>query len=106
MRFDSGAETNLLGDPTLRIAFMKVLFDIPTPDNVELQEQLLRTTTDPDEVALLARQLELQEPGVYRGIIIKAIKDSIMMAKNGELPDRDVTPLFEILAQYGITSVK
>lgn len=106
VKFDSGGGTNLLESPTLRVAFIKVLFDIPTPDNVDLQEQVLRSTTDPEEVALLAHQLELQEPGVYRGVIIKAIKSSVIKAKNGEYPGSDVTPLFEILAQYGIRDIQ
>jgi len=42
VRFDSGPGTNLLQEPTLRIAFIEVLFNIPSPDNVDLQEQLLQ----------------------------------------------------------------
>ena len=65
VRFDTGS-TNMLGEPTLRIAFIEVLFNVPAPDNVNLQEQLLQNTSDPAEVALLARQLEAQEPGKYQ----------------------------------------
>jgi hypothetical protein len=106
MKFDTGPGTNLLGEPTLRIAFLKVLFDIPAPENVNLQEQVLRTTADPDEIALLARQLELQEPGKYREAIIAAAKAALQKAKNGELPGRDTGSLVKILEQYGQTGVK
>jgi hypothetical protein len=100
VRFDSGSDTNLLGEPTLRIAFIKVLFDLPAPENVELQEQVLRTTTDPDEIALLANQLELQERGKYRDAIIEAAKAALEQARNGRLPGRDASPLVELLKDY------
>ena len=106
VRFDSGSGANLLGEPTLRIAFLKVLFDIPTPENVELQEQVLRTSTDPDEIALLARQLDLQEPGTYREVIVEATKAALERAKSGELGGRDTSSLVKVLEQYGNIGVK
>jgi hypothetical protein len=102
IRFDSVAGGNLLEEPTLRIAFLKVLFDIPTPDNVELQERVLQTTSDPDEIALLARQLELQEPGEHRDVIIQAANAALKMANNGGLPGRDASRLTKLLADYGV----
>jgi len=104
MRFDSGSGTNLLGEPSLRIAFMKVLFDVPTPDNVDLQEEVLRTTTDPAEVALLARQMEAQEPGKYRDLIISTAQESLTQAKSGRWPGQNTGPLIKILKQYGETA--
>jgi len=106
LRFDSAPGANLLGEPTLRIAFLKVLFDIPAPDNVQLEERVLQTTKDPAEIALLARQLELQEPGDYRRLIIQTASGTLQMAKNGELPGRDASPLVKLLEGYGIASVK
>jgi hypothetical protein len=106
LRFDSGSGTNLLGYPTLRIAFLKVLFDVPAPENVDLEQQVLRTTTDPDEIALLARQLELQEPGKYGELIVQTAKVALEGARNGQWPGRDAGPLAKILEQYGGTEVK
>jgi hypothetical protein len=106
VRFDSGPGTNLLGEPSLRIAFMKVLFDIPSPDNVNLQEQVLRNTTDPGEVDLLARQLELQEPGTYRDLIVLTARVSLEQARTGQWPGRDTGPLVKILNQYGEGAAK
>jgi hypothetical protein len=106
IRFDSVPGGDLLGESTLRMAFIKVLFDIPTPDNVELQERLLQTTNDPDEIALLARQLELQEPGEYRDVIIQAANVALQMAQNGGLQGRDASPLTTVLTNYGSTAVK
>lgn len=106
IRFDSGSVSNLLEEPTLRIAFIEVLFNVPSPDNVNLQEQILRNTTDPDEVALLARQLELQEPGKYRDLIVLTARVALDQARTGQWPGRDAGPLVKILDQYGIEGVK
>ena len=106
IRFDSIAGGNLLDEPTLRIAFLKVLFDIPTPDNVELQERVLQTTTDPNEIALLARQLELQEPGAHRDVIIQAANTALQLANNGGSSSGDASQLTKLLADYGIPALK
>jgi hypothetical protein len=97
VRFDAGPEKNLLGEPTLRIAFLKLLFDIPDPENVELQAQVLQTAVDPDEIVLIARQLELQEPGKHRDAIIGAAKRAL---ENAESANRDTPPLLTLLKQY------
>lgn len=106
VRFDSGPGTNLLQEPTLRMAFIEVLFNIPTPDNVDLQEQLLHDTTDPDEVALLARQLEMQEPGKYRDVIVWAAQTSLQQSRNGQWPGRKTDPLLKVLNKYGVPVAK
>lgn len=106
VRFDSGPAANPLGEPTLRIALLKVMADLPGPANVDLQVKVLRTTSDPDEIALLARQLELQEPNIHRQEIIEAAKAALEKSKNGELPGRDVSPLVKILEQYKDTAAK
>ena len=36
VRFDSNPGTNLLEEPSLRIALIKVLFDLPAPENLKL----------------------------------------------------------------------
>lgn len=106
VRFDVGPGTNLLGDPTLRIAFIKVLFDIPTPDNVDLQKQVLGVTTDPDEVVLLARQLDMQEPGHHREAIVNAARASLESVRRGEFPGRDARAVAELLKRYQETVSK
>jgi hypothetical protein len=103
VRFDTG-KTNLLGEPSLRMAFIEVLFNVPAPDNVYLQEEVLRTTTDPAEVALLAHQLEAQEPGKYRDLIISTAQASLAQSRAGVWRGRDASPLVKILKQYGVES--
>jgi hypothetical protein len=102
VRFDSGPGTNLLEESTLRIAFIEVLFNIPSPDNVDLQVQLLHDTTDPDEVALLARQLEAQEPGKYKELIVWAAQTSLQQARSAQWPGRKTEPLVKVLNNYGV----
>jgi hypothetical protein len=105
VRFEPGS-TNVLGEPSLRIAFLHVLFNVPTPDNVTLQEEVLRSTTDPEEVAVLASQLEAQEPGKYRDLIASTAQASLNQAKAGAWPGRNTAPLFKIVAQYANTHPK
>lgn len=100
VRFDMGT-TNLLGEPSLRMAFIEVLFNIPAPDNVDLQERILRETSDPAEVALLGRQLEAQEPGKYKGLIVYAAQTALDQANHGQWPGRDTRPLLKILNTSG-----
>jgi hypothetical protein len=100
VRFESASA--MLGEPTLRVALLKVLFDLPTPENVKLEEQVLRTTTEPDEIVVLARQLRLQEPGKYRELIIEATRAALARARNGQLIGRDLKGLAEVLEYYGV----
>jgi len=102
VRFETASGANLLGESTLRIALIKVLFDIPTPDNVALQEKVLQTTTDPEEIALLARQLEQQEPGEHYHSIIQAARRGLQESRNGQLAHHDTASLVSILEGYGI----
>jgi hypothetical protein len=102
VRFDSGPGTNLLHESTLRMALIEVLLNVPSPDNVDLQEQLLHDTTDPDEVALLARQLEAQDPGKYRDLIVWAAQTSLQQARNGQWQGRKTEPLLKVLNKYGV----
>lgn len=100
VRFDAGPGPNLLGVSTLRMAFMKVLFDIPTPDNVDLQLQVLAVTNDPDEVVLLASQLDMQEPKKHRLLVIDAARRSLASARQGQFPGRDTGPVAKLLQTY------
>jgi hypothetical protein len=101
VQFDTGESGDLLGEPTLRIALLKILFDIPTPENVQLQEKVLQSTTDPAEITLLARQLEAQEPGEHYRSIIQAARRALQDSNKG-LADRDRGSLLAILDGYGI----
>lgn len=106
IRFDAGPAAAIVGAPTLRLALIKVLFDIPTPDNVNLQVQVLGATGDPDEVVLLAHQLEAQEPGRHREAILKAARLSQERVRRGEFPGHDAKAFESLLRQYQETAAR
>src|SRR5438552_7396101 len=67
--------------------------------------QTLQTTADPREIALLAQNLEKLEPEQHRQEAIEAAREALAMAAGGKLEEADVAPLFEVLHEYGDTSV-
>jgi len=105
VRLDSNPSALPSGETTLRREFIKVLFNIPDPENVELESQLLQTTHDPNEIALLAAQLKLQEPGTHREQILLAAKTALEREK-GNPQGADTHPLLAIVEEYGDASVK
>lgn len=100
VRFDSGPGTNLLGAPTLRIALLKLLLDFTAPENQEFQARLLQLVSEPEEVALLANQLEAAVPGQYRESIREAAEASLRLAGEGRFPGQDTTPVLRILESF------
>ena len=82
VRFEGGSGTNLLEASTLRIALMKLLFDFSAPDNEQFQARLLGSLTDPDEVSLIARQLEIAAPRQYLDLIVQAVRRSLQLARS------------------------
>ncbi len=103
LKFDP-AVTNLLKEPTMRIALLRLLFDIPAPDNVDLEEEVLKTTTDPAEIALLAYQLEMQEPGKYREAIVEAAQFSLQRINTGTPLSHEVDLLAEVIKRYEVST--
>ncbi len=84
----------------MRIALLKLLSDVPDPKALEVQAQVLQTTKDPVEIALVARQLDLQEPGKYRYQIVAAARAVLDRINRGQLPAMDLEPLLETLKAY------
>jgi hypothetical protein len=56
----------LLGSTSLRMSLLDALGAIPGPEALAASAQVLQSTTDPLEIALLARNLERQAPEQYR----------------------------------------
>jgi len=100
VRFDPGPGTNLLGAPTLRMALLKLLLDFTAPENQEFEVRLLQSVSDPEEVALLADQLEAAAPGKYRESIREAAEASLRLAGEGRFPGQDTTPVLRILESF------
>ena len=67
---------------------------------VSLEE--LRRTTQPLEVALLARNLEEGAPGTHGEQVMAAIHDALQSAERAPIDESpDVGPLFDLLRAYG-----
>jgi len=101
LRFDGVQGGNVNGYPSLRAGLFDALLQIGGPEAVEVSRQVLRTTADPLEIALLARNLEQQAPGQYRLEALNAARMTLEQAAQGAVNVRDVAPLFQVFQTYG-----
>ena len=101
MNFDPSSAGKLLGQSSLRMAFLDALRQIGGPEAMAISGQTLQTTTDPREIAFLARNLDQQAPEQYRDAALKAARESLALATEGKLEAKDVGPLFDVLRLYG-----
>lgn len=92
---------DLLGKSSMRMALLEALQAIGGAEALSATVQTLQTTSDPREIAWLARSLEQQAPEQYRQMAVAAANEALAMAAAGKLEGRDVAPLFEILQQFG-----
>ncbi len=86
---------------SLRLALFDVLRQIGGPQAESLLAEELQYTADPLEVATLARFLDEMAPGGYQEQALQAAREIMAMAWRGELPGRNMTPLFEVFRDYG-----
>jgi len=104
--FDFGqGGLELFGYASVRVALFDALAQIGGAEAVSALAGVLQTTADPREVALLAQSLEKLDPAQHRQEALDAARQTLAMADEGRLPDRDVAPLFEVLQNYGDASV-
>lgn len=103
--FDAAKGGNLLGYATLRLALIDALRQISGPQSIATSVQVLQATADPAEIAVLARNLEQQAPGLHRKEAVGITREVLGQAERGQLEGHDVGPLFEVLQQYGGASV-
>jgi hypothetical protein len=101
LSFDGVKDGNLAGYPSVRAGLLDALQQIGGPEALELSLQTMRTTADPLEIALLARNLEQQAPGQYRQEALNAARETLSQAAQDKLTGRDVAPLFQLLQTYG-----
>ena len=92
---------SLLGAHSLRLGLLQALESIGGSEAVQLAVDTLQTTTEPREIAQIARHLEKQAEGQYRETILNAARESMAMAAAGKLGQTDAGPLFNVMAQYG-----
>ena len=104
LRFDGVTGGNVNGYSSLRASLFDALLQIGGPEAVAVSREVLRTTADPVEIALLARSLEQQAPGQYRLEALNAARMTLEQAAQSNLNGRDVAPLFQLFQTYGDAS--
>ena len=102
--FDDFAGGNLVNYGTLRLGLMDALQQIGGAEAIQLSVATLQQTADPLEIALLSSYLESQQPGQFRQFELAAAQEALTQAANGQVPGRDMSPLFELLQAYGSTN--
>lgn len=97
--------SKLAGVPSVRAGLIDALRQIGGPQAVALSRQVLQSSADPLEISYLARNLEEAAPGQYRQETIDAARQSLAMAAEGKLGDKDLAPVFQVLQGNGDASV-
>ena len=94
------AGAGALGYDSARAAMYDALAQIGGPEAAGLLLDTLGTTASPQDIAQLARSLDKMAPGQYRQQIVDAARQALLPAQ-GQLPQGDVAPLFQVLSTYG-----
>lgn len=95
---------DLMGSGSLRLSLLDTLARMGGAEALALSTATLANSTDPREIALLAKNLEAQAPGEHREAAVAAARAALAQASAGQLAGKDVGPLFEVLRNYGGTS--
>lgn len=93
--------TGTLGYGSARMAMIDVLAQIGTPLAEMAMDEVLQNTADPREIAQLAQNLQKLNPGVYQQDALDAVRQTLAMSMDGNLPGVDVAPLFQVMQKYG-----
>jgi len=96
---------NLADYGSLRMGLIDALKQVGGPEAMAVSLQTLQTTTNPAEVAVLARDLEQQAPGQYRQQAVAAATQGLSRAMAAGTGEQNVAPLFQVLQSYGDASV-
>jgi hypothetical protein len=90
-----------VGYKTARLAMLDALNQIGGNLGVLAMSEVLQSTADPREIAVLGQDLEKNDPGLHQGEVLAAAKDALAMAIAGTVVGRDVAPLFEVFQKFG-----
>lgn len=103
VKFKGGEDS--LKYASLRVLAITALEQIGGPESVEAAVNAIKDTTEPLEIALLARALEKLEPAGHREVEITTARDTLARVLNDELTGLNTTPLFELLQKFGDAQV-
>jgi len=91
-----------VGYRTLRQAVIDTLEAIGGSEATAVSLEQLQRTTEPIEMVMMARAVDREEPGIYRGEVIDAIGDALRSAEQAPAKaPPDVAPLFDLLRTFG-----
>jgi len=94
-----------VGVPSLRTGLLETLKQIGGPDALAVSRQILQNTSDPLEIAQIARNLEETAPGEYSQDAADAARAMLDKIAQGQMTNNvDVGPLFQALENYGGTN--
>jgi hypothetical protein len=100
--FDEVGGGDLVAHGSLRLGLLDALAQIGGTEALDVSLEQLRETLDPVEIAVLARNLEGEAPGVYGEEILNASRRALLAAGQAPPDQRvDVSPLFELFEAYG-----
>ena len=85
---------------SLRSGLLDALRRIGDPEAIAALSEVLRMTAEPAEVAQIARNLESLAPGEHRQEIVEAARETLAMAANRQLTNRDMAPVFQLLQGF------
>jgi hypothetical protein len=99
------ANVKSVGYSSLRAGLLDALRQIGGPEAVAVSQQVLQTTADPTEIALLARNLEEAAPGQHRQEVLSAVRETLAQLSEAKQNSPEVAPLFQVLQTYGDSTV-
>lgn len=91
-----------VGASSLRTGLLQAVGQIGGAEAVALSRDVLKTTSDPAEIALISRNLESLAPGQFTTEVMDAARQGLMQ---GQTNGADVGMLVQALASYGGTNV-
>jgi hypothetical protein len=96
-----GAGKEALGYQSARAVMIDALTQIGGPVAIGAMTEVMQTTTAPREIAVLAQSLAKLEPDLHTREALGAAHQTLAMAAAGDLPGKDVAPLFEVFQKFG-----
>jgi hypothetical protein len=85
---------------SLRSGLLDALRRIGDPEAIAVLSEVLRMTAEPAEVAQIARNFESLAPGEHRQEIVEAARETLAMAADRQLTNRDMAPVFQLLQGF------
>jgi hypothetical protein len=93
-----------VGVPTLRAGLIQALSQIGGPEAQAIAVQVMQNTTNPQDVAQVARNLEQAQPGQHTQQSVDTARAMLNQALAGNYPTTDIGPLIQVVQTLGGTN--